>query len=85
LARLLATGNWIAEDDPDAAERTVARLSSAVDVIAEHSAIGRSGRLPGTRELMIGDIPSSVVYRVNSADIEILTIIHTSMQWPEAI
>ncbi len=85
LQRLGSVGDWIAESNPDGADRTVARLSTAAEAISDHPAIGRPGRISGTRELLISDLPYIVVYRVNPADIEILTIIHTSMQWPEAI
>lgn len=85
LQRLGAVSNWIAEYNPDAAVRTVARISAAVEQIIYHPAIGRSGRIAGTRELVISDVPYIVVYRVNPADIEILTIMHTSMQWPDEV
>lgn len=85
LQRLEAVGNWIAEDNPDAVDRTVAHLSMAVELITNHPGIGRVGRISGTRELVISDLPYIVVYRVNPADIEILTVMHTSMQWPGEI
>ena len=45
-------------------------------------AIGRPGRVLGTRELVIGRLPYIVPYRVREKDIEILRVLHTSRRWP---
>lgn len=49
----------------------VARLVASVDKLAELSAAGRIGRITGTREIVLSDIPYIIPYRVRH-DIEIL-------------
>ena len=42
---------------------------------------GRSGRKPGTRELIISGFPFVVIYRAGKEAVEILRILHGSRQW----
>ena len=44
---------YIAQDDPLAAVALVKHVVDMVDALAEYPAIGRPGRIPGTRELII--------------------------------
>lgn len=60
---------------------SVARIVSAVDRLSDLPAVGRVGRIKGTRELVLADIPYIVPYRVTQT-IEILTVLHTSQRWP---
>lgn len=57
LRRLDQIGAHIAKDTPFAAARVVARIISAADLLAEHPAMGRVGRVSETRELALADIP----------------------------
>ena len=50
--------------------------------LTKRPAIGRAGRVLGTRELVIGELPYVVPYRVREQDIEILRVLHTSRRWP---
>ncbi|MGO4842271.1 type II toxin-antitoxin system RelE/ParE family toxin, partial [Rhizobiaceae sp. 2RAB30] len=68
-------GDYIAKNDPDAAARVVSRIVSAVDNLADHPAMGRVGRIKGTREFVFADIPYIVAYRVKADAIEIVTVI----------
>jgi toxin ParE1/3/4 len=45
--------------------------------------MGRQGRVTNTREMVLTDIPYVIAYRVTDADIEILTILHTSQRLPD--
>lgn len=83
LRRLDQTGEHIAKDDPDAAARVIARLVSAVDMLAEFPTSGRTGRIKGTREIVLADIPYIIPYRVGR-DIETITVLHAHQQWPKA-
>lgn len=65
LRRLDEIGAYIEKDDPDAAARAVARLVASVDMLAELPTVGRIGRITGTRELVMSDIPYIVPYRVH--------------------
>lgn len=75
----------IASDNPAAAARTLARLLAAADALAARPAMGRPGRLRGTRELVVPGLPYIVAYRVTASSVDLLTIMHTAQQWPEAL
>ena len=51
LANLEEEAQYIAAENPPAAARTVATIFAAVDRLARHPAMGRSGRVPGTRDI----------------------------------
>ncbi|MBB6489180.1 type II toxin-antitoxin system RelE/ParE family toxin [Rhizobium lusitanum] len=84
LRRLDEIGEYIQKDNPDAAARVVARIVSAADMLADFPATGRAGRIKGTREVVLGDIPYITPYRVGS-DIEILTVMHAHQRWPSEL
>jgi len=73
---------YIARDDPLAAARMVERIASAVDQLASHPALGRPGRLPGTRELVISGAPYIVPYRIRGDTVEVLRVFHGARKWP---
>lgn len=75
--------SYIGQESPAAAARVVLELIGHVEVnLAKRPAIGRPGRVLGTRELVIGGLPYIVPYRVRETDIEILRMLHTSRRWP---
>jgi toxin ParE1/3/4 len=45
--------------------------------------MGRPGRVPGTRELVVSDTPFILPYRVRDSAVEILAVFHGARQWPE--
>lgn len=83
--RLDLIGQFIENDNATAAGRVVARIVSAVDRLAEQPNMGRPGRIKGTRELVLADIPYIVVYRVNTSAVEILTVMHAARRWPDRL
>ena len=75
--------SYIGQDSPAAAARVVLKLIDHVEAsLPKRTAIGRAGRVLGTRELVIGGLPYIVPYRVREEDIEILRVLHTSRRWP---
>lgn len=82
LANLEAEADYIASDDPAAAARVVAEIAAAVGRLPEFPALGRSGRVTGTRELVIPGTPYIVPYRVRAGAVEILRVFHAARQWP---
>jgi toxin ParE1/3/4 len=74
----------ISEDDPAAAERVALRILRNVNVLLANSPeMGRPGRVPGTRELVIPGTPYIVPYRVRYGVIEVIRFYHSARRWPE--
>ena len=59
LRRLDEIGAYVENDDPAAAARVIARIVCAVDLLSDMPAAGRIGRIPGTREIVLSDSPTS--------------------------
>ena len=74
---------WIERDNPVAAAAMLLKIAKTVSLLAAQPGIGRAGRIPGTKELVIPDAPYIVPYRVKSNVVEILRVYHTSRKWPE--
>jgi len=74
---------YIAQDDPQAAAGVVLRIVRAVSNLREQPGIGRSGRVPGTKELIVPNTPFIVPYRVKDEAIQILRVYHSSRKWPD--
>jgi toxin ParE1/3/4 len=74
--------NYIAKDDPNTARNAVQRIRAAVDHLADYPSIGRTGRLPLTRELIVGGTPWVIVYRVREDAVEVIRVLHGAQSWP---
>jgi toxin ParE1/3/4 len=83
LRNLDEEATYIAADDPEAARLVVARVLEAVAQLADQPALGRPGRVPGTRELVVLKTRYIVPYRVRGAAVEILRVFHTSRRPPQ--
>jgi addiction module RelE/StbE family toxin len=84
LRNLEEISAFISRDDPDAAERVVRKIVHAVYMLADQPAIGRPGRVAGTRELVIPDTPYIVPYRVRGEFVQIIRVIHAARRWPKS-
>jgi toxin ParE1/3/4 len=73
----------IATDRPGAAQQVAATILGTVDLLAEHPGLGRPGRVPGTRELIVPGTPYLIPYRVGGVRIEILAVFHGRQKWPQ--
>lgn len=82
LRNLDEEATFINTDDPAAARLVVDRIVTAVARLADDSAMGRPGRVPGTRELVVGRTRYIVPYRVRGDAVEILRVFHTSRRLP---
>jgi toxin ParE1/3/4 len=75
--------DFIGQDSPAAAARVVLEVIDQTDShLLRNVGIGRAGRVLGTRELIIGNLPYIVAYRVRDGIIEVLRVLHTSRRWP---
>jgi toxin ParE1/3/4 len=81
---LAALRAYIAEDDPEAARRIALHIIDTVEThLTERPQMGRRGRVPGTRELVIAKTPFIVPYRVETGTLQILRVYHAARRWPE--
>jgi toxin ParE1/3/4 len=78
-------GEFIAQDNPEAASRVLKRIWDAVQMLADHPHAGRAGRVPGTRELVIAGTPFIIPYRVAENTIQILRVLHGKRKWPQCL
>ena len=83
LRNLDHEAEFIAADDPQAARQVVSQVLDAVAVLALQPGIGRPGRVPGTRELVVGKTRYLVPYRVRGEVVEVLRVFHTSRRPPK--
>lgn len=74
---------YIAADDPAAARLVVSRVLEAVAQLADQPGLGKPGRVPNTRELVVAKTRYVVPYRVKRDAIEILRVFHTSRRLPK--
>lgn len=82
LANLDSEAEYIARDDPAAAVRVVTSVQLAVERLRRFPAMGRPGRVIGTRELVVPNTPYVIPYRVRNHAVEVLRVFHGSRRWP---
>jgi len=83
LRNLDEEATYIADEDVTAARLVVKRVLDAVAQLEEQPGLGRPGRVPGTRELVVGHTRYIVPYSVRGETVEILRVFHTSRRLPE--
>jgi toxin ParE1/3/4 len=67
---------------PEAARKLALRVYEAIGSLPQFPHLGRLGRKPGTRELVLPGLPFLAVYRVRKDVIEIARILHGAQKWP---
>jgi toxin ParE1/3/4 len=82
LHNLEQEASHIAQDNPQAAAGLIAEANEATLLLIQHPDMGRPGRVPGTRELVLPHFPYIIPYRVKEQRVEILRVFHTSRKWP---
>ena len=83
LRNLDDEANFISADNPQAARAVVRRVLDAIALLASQPALGRPGRVPGTRELIVPQTRYVIPYRVRADVIEILRIFHAARRPPQ--
>ena len=85
LRNLDDEAEFVARENPAAARALVQRIVGAVGLLGENPALGRPGRIHGTRELVVAGTRYVVPYRVRLEldRIEILRVFHTSRRLPK--
>ena len=66
-----------------ASPATISRILQSIAILEGFPLIGRVGRVDGTREFPITNLPFFAVYEITSeTDLTVLRIIHTSRRYP---
>lgn len=74
---------YISEDNEVLARKIITQVVNTVETTVKNfPRIGRAGNVFGTREYVISEYPYVVVYTVKNNCLQVLKIIHTSMQYP---
>lgn len=77
--------DFVAADDPVAALEQGDEIVEQVANLIQHYQLGRTGRVKGTRELIIARTPYIAAYRIKRGNIQILRILHSAQQWPSSL
>lgn len=84
VADLEALRVYVAQDDPAAAQRVALHVIRNVETLLANSPqMGRPGRVPGTRELVMPKTPYIVPYRVVGATVQVLRVFHGARRWAD--
>jgi toxin ParE1/3/4 len=86
----LGVVSWIERENPAAAARVGRRILDAAEDLASHPYLGKPGRVPQTRELVVTRFPYLIVYAVEAGNgteeqpelVVILRVLHGAMLWP---
>lgn len=76
---------YIAKDSPKAARQTALAIIALIETLPDTPHIGRPGRVPGTRELVVPQTPFVVPYRVHKDALQILRVYHGARRWPDQL
>ena len=77
LKNLDDEARYIAKDNPHAAACFVKTIKASVELLSQFPSMGHEGRLPGTREWPLPDLPYVIPYRIRQGKLQVLRILHT--------
>lgn len=77
---LLSIHAWIEQDRPSSAARTLERLLDATERLGTFPRIGHKGRVTGTLEWTMPDLPFVIVYAIHEdrGFIDVIAVFHTA-------
>ena len=74
--------SYIDQHDPGGAATVGRRTIENIEDLRRFPSMGRPGRVPHSRELVITGTPFFVPYTVTENRIEIIAVIHGARRWP---
>ena len=74
---------YIAEENPNAARRLLAEIKERAVLLQNNPELGRTGRVDGTRELVVAGTQYILPYRLKEQQIQILAVFHGARLWPD--
>lgn len=85
IADRMAIFDFIEQENPAAAIRTDTKIEAGIRQLLQFPESGRTGRVSGTRELVIAGTPYIAAYSVLSDRIRILRVLHGAQVWPDSL
>ena len=73
---------YVKENLPSRAPSIVDRLYATIQRLRKFPHLGRQGRVPGTRELVVTRFPYVVIYDVSDDAISVVRVLHAAQEWP---
>jgi len=74
--------DYIAKDNPEAATKVAEKIWETTRMLSDHPAMGKPGRVPGTREIVAAGTAYIIPYRVVANEVQILRVLHGARKWP---
>lgn len=81
IRHLAKLRDYIAEDNPDAGAHVAERILEAAQHLETFPNLGRTGRLAGTRELVVPQTAYVIPYRIRGNRIELIAVFHGRQRW----
>jgi toxin ParE1/3/4 len=85
LSQFSEAENYIAKDNPQAANAVAKRIFEATLLLANNPKMGRVGRIHNTREWSVKDTPYLIAYAIDGDLLIILRVLHSKQRWPQRI
>jgi toxin ParE1/3/4 len=82
IGHLTHLRQYIEQESEQNAALVAQRIFKAVELLQNHPQMGRPGRLPGTRELVVSDTPYIIPYRIRRERLVLLGVFHGHQRWP---
>ena len=83
LNNLDEIAKYISQESSQAASQVVDLIVEQVNQLTAQPALGRSGRVVGTRELVVSNTHYLVPYRIKNNKVQVLRVFHTSRRPPK--
>ncbi len=75
----------IAKDSEENAAAVATRILQVVELLQLQPRLGRLGRLPGTRELVVTGTPYVIPYSIRDGGLVLVAIFHGRQRWPTTL
>jgi toxin ParE1/3/4 len=78
---LAALRQYIAQDNPQAAQRIAGIILERVKTLKAHPFLGKAGRIHTTRELVVVGTPYTIIYFPQPDSVSIMRVLHQAQKW----
>jgi Plasmid stabilization system protein len=74
---------FLAKENPVVAGEFIKEVYRLTQLLLDSPALGRPGRVPGTKELVLPNYPYLIPYRIRGNQVQILRVFHTRQAPPK--